>query len=269
MANRTRGGLNEPQPHTYIVQASAITSRETYLYPDGSRENVLRGLYLEVKRGECWGIIGDEPFEVELLMQIIGNVRPYASGRCVLVERGMMRQKRRILPHVFTISGGDTVPGNLNTLEYLMYVTAHFDVPDARRQADILEMLLAAELYHLTLVPMEWTVATGIAVLIVTVMMTLLLIFVLPKFRKMQTLTDNLNRVTMENLTGVRVVRAYNAEEYQNGKFEVANQELTRNQLYTSRGMSPQDGYKTQTLGTLVVGLASMVGVMIVSLFLH
>jgi len=159
MANRTRGGLNEPQPHTYIVQASAITSRETYLYPDGSRENVLRGLYLEVKRGECWGIIGDEPFEVELLMQIIGNVRPYASGRCVLVERGMMRQKRRILPHVFTISGGDTVPGNLNTLEYLMYVTAHFDVPDARRQADILEMLLAAELYHLTLVPMKYLTA--------------------------------------------------------------------------------------------------------------
>ena len=69
-------------------------------------------------------------------------------------------------------------------------------------------------------------------------MMTLLLTFVLPKFRRMQTLTDNLNRVTMENLSGVRVVRAYNAEGYQNGKFEAANEELTQNQLYTSRGMA-------------------------------
>ena len=85
---------------------------------------------------------------------------------------------------------------------------------------------------------LDWTIATGVAVIVVVVMMTLLLIFVLPKFRKMQTLTDNLNRVTMENLSGVRVVRAYNAEEYQNGKFEVANEELTRNQLYTSRGMA-------------------------------
>jgi len=102
---------------------------------------------------------------------------------------------------------------------------------------------------------MEWTVATGIAVLIVTVMMTLLLIFVLPKFRKMQTLTDNLNRVTMENLTGVRVVRAYNAEEYQNGKFEVANQELTRNQLYTSRGMAIMMPMMTAVMSGLTLAI--------------
>jgi len=85
---------------------------------------------------------------------------------------------------------------------------------------------------------MEWTVATGISVAVIMLMMGLLMIFVLPKFRKIQTLTDNLNRVTMENLSGVRVVRAYNAEAYQNEKFEVANEELTRNQLYTSRGMA-------------------------------
>jgi ATP-binding cassette, subfamily B, multidrug efflux pump len=82
----------------------------------------------------------------------------------------------------------------------------------------------------------EWTMATGVAVLVIMIVMILLLILVLPKFKKMQVLTDNLNRVTMENLSGVRVVRAYNAESYQNGKFEGANEELTRNQLYTSRG---------------------------------
>jgi ATP-binding cassette, subfamily B, multidrug efflux pump len=84
----------------------------------------------------------------------------------------------------------------------------------------------------------EWTLATGIAVGIILIVMGTMMILVLPKFKKMQVLTDNLNRVTMENLSGVRVVRAYNTEDYQNGKFEVANEELTQNQLYTSRGMA-------------------------------
>ena len=84
----------------------------------------------------------------------------------------------------------------------------------------------------------EWTLTTGIAVLIMVVMIGSLMIFVVPKFKKMQTLTDNMNRVTRENLTGLRVVRAYNAEDYQEKKFEVANEELTSTQLFTSRAMA-------------------------------
>ncbi|MCL2696013.1 MAG: ABC transporter ATP-binding protein/permease [Clostridiales bacterium] len=84
----------------------------------------------------------------------------------------------------------------------------------------------------------EWSVVTGVAVLIVLLMVTLLMIFVIPKFKKMQTLTDNITRVTRENLTGVRVVRAYNAEAYQEAKFETANTELTGTQLYTNRAMA-------------------------------
>ncbi|MFA7075226.1 MAG: ABC transporter ATP-binding protein [Candidatus Izemoplasmatales bacterium] len=84
----------------------------------------------------------------------------------------------------------------------------------------------------------EWSVVTGIGVLIVLTMVTLLMIFVIPKFKKMQTLTDNITRVTRENLTGLRVVRAYNAEDYQESKFETANEELTHTQLFTNRAMS-------------------------------
>lgn len=153
-----------PQPVTYIVQATDVTSSETYQYPDGSEEAVLRGITFDIKRGECWGIISDEAFELEVLMQIIANVRPYGSGRCSLVERGMMRRKRRILSHVFYISGGDTVPGNLNTLEYLMYVTAHTKIPDRKRQASILETLLASGLYYMTLVPLKFLTAAERAV---------------------------------------------------------------------------------------------------------
>jgi ATP-binding cassette subfamily B protein len=81
----------------------------------------------------------------------------------------------------------------------------------------------------------EWSLATGAAVAILVVMIGIIMIFVIPKFKKMQSLTDNMNRVTRENLTGLRVVRAYNAEDYQEKKFEEANEELTGTQLYTSR----------------------------------
>lgn len=84
----------------------------------------------------------------------------------------------------------------------------------------------------------EWSYATGAAVFVMVVSAALIIVFVMPKFRQMQTLTDNLNKITRENLTGLRVVRAYNAESYQEEKFEKANEELTKTHLYTGRGMA-------------------------------
>ena len=84
----------------------------------------------------------------------------------------------------------------------------------------------------------EWSLVTGAAVLIVLSVVTFLMIFVIPKFKKMQTLTDNITRVTRENLTGLRVIRAYNAEDYQEDKFETANEELTSTQMFTNRAMA-------------------------------
>ena len=84
----------------------------------------------------------------------------------------------------------------------------------------------------------QWTTATGVAVLVLLITITMVLTFVLPKFRKIQTLTDNLNKVTRENLTGLRVVRAYNAEKYQEEKFDTANVELKNNNLFANRFMA-------------------------------
>lgn len=85
---------------------------------------------------------------------------------------------------------------------------------------------------------LEWTLATGAALLVLVLSITCVMIFVMPKFRKMQMLTDNLNNVTRENLVGLRVIRAYNAEDYQEQKFEKVNAELTETHLFTSRGMA-------------------------------
>jgi len=84
----------------------------------------------------------------------------------------------------------------------------------------------------------ELSLVTAGAVVFIAIVLTFLMVFVMPKFKLLQKLVDNINRVTRENLTGLRVVRAFNAEEYQTGKFEDANEELTRTQLFTQRAMS-------------------------------
>lgn len=84
----------------------------------------------------------------------------------------------------------------------------------------------------------EWTVATGIAVVVLMAAICVIMFFVMPKFKAMQRLTDNINLVARENLTGLRVVRAYNAEDYQEAKFTKANKELTDTQLFTNRAMA-------------------------------
>ena len=84
----------------------------------------------------------------------------------------------------------------------------------------------------------EWTFSTGVAVLLVILVLLFCFLFAHPRFKKIQMLTDNINRITRENLTGLRVVRAYNAEEYQKAKFENANDEITRNNMKAHRIMS-------------------------------
>lgn len=83
----------------------------------------------------------------------------------------------------------------------------------------------------------HYSLAIGIAVVVLICVLATIVVVCLPKFKQMQTLTDNINRVTRENLEGVRVVRAYNAEEFESEKFEKANQEQTKTGLFTSRVM--------------------------------
>ena len=84
----------------------------------------------------------------------------------------------------------------------------------------------------------QWTLLTAAAVILLLVVLGLQMVYVLPKFKKVQKLTDNLNRIMRENLTGLRVVRAYNAENYQEGKFTGANDALTNNNLKAGRATS-------------------------------
>ena len=84
----------------------------------------------------------------------------------------------------------------------------------------------------------EWSMLTAGAVIFLLVVIISIMAYAVPKFRRIQGLTDNLNRITSENLSGLRVVRAYNAEDYQNEKFEEANNTLCGTQLKAQLAMA-------------------------------
>ncbi len=84
----------------------------------------------------------------------------------------------------------------------------------------------------------QWTTATGISVVVLLIIVLTVVALATPKFKIMQSLTDDLNRVTRENLTGLAVVRAYNAEHYQEEKFAQANENLTSANMFANRTMA-------------------------------
>ncbi len=84
----------------------------------------------------------------------------------------------------------------------------------------------------------QWSAITGVGVLILMAVIIAIMFVVVPKFKIVQKLTDKLNGVTRENLTGIRVVRAFNAEEYQENKFEKANKDLTNQQMFNQKAFA-------------------------------
>lgn len=102
----------------------------------------------------------------------------------------------------------------------------------------------------------QWTASTGVAVVVLLSFVGVCVAVALPKFKKLQNLTDNLNRVTRENLTGLNVVRAYNAEGYQQKKFNDANDELTKTQLFANR-----------TMGTMMPGIQMVMNGLMLAIY--
>lgn len=101
----------------------------------------------------------------------------------------------------------------------------------------------------------EWTLATVITVAVIAVMVVVLVVLCFPKFREIQKLTDRLNNVTRENISGVRVVRAFNAEAYQENKFEDVNNKVVKNHLFTARTMGLMMPVMTLCMSGLTLAL--------------
>lgn len=101
----------------------------------------------------------------------------------------------------------------------------------------------------------EWSLLTGGVIAFVCVLLVFIMLYAVPRMKKMQALTDNLNRITRENLTGLQVVRAYNAEKYQEGKFAKANEEMTRNSQQANIAMSVMNPGMNLAMNGLTLGI--------------
>lgn len=148
--------MHKPTESLQSILLEHVCSME-YYQTDGIIEpiQVLKDINLEVKQGEIYGIIGASAFELRLLLEIIANARPYQDGRCVLLQRGMMRQKRVILPHLYYIGSTNMLFDNMTTLEYLMFITAKQKGDVVERQQAILQNLLDHDMGFISLSPIH------------------------------------------------------------------------------------------------------------------
>ena len=101
----------------------------------------------------------------------------------------------------------------------------------------------------------SWSLATGIAVILLLILIISIMVIVFPRFKIVQKLTDNLNRIMRENLTGIRVVRAFNAEEFQQKRFEEANELLKNTQLFNQKVFGLLSPFMSLIMSTLSLSI--------------
>lgn len=115
----------------------------------------------------------------------------------------------------------------------------------------------------------KWTVATLIGVAIIVTTVCILVFLCMPRFKKIQKLTDDINNVTRENITGVRVVRAFNAEKYEEEKFEKVNKNITDNHLFTAKVMGIMSPIMTLVMNGLNLAIYFIGAILINNIVLN
>lgn len=101
----------------------------------------------------------------------------------------------------------------------------------------------------------EWSILTGVCVVILLLTVSIILIIVLPRFETVQKLIDRINGVTRENLTGIRVIRAFNAEKFQTDRFNSVNEELTNQQMFNQKTFATMMPVMNLVMHSLTLGI--------------
>lgn len=150
-AGKQRRSFEPTGQEKTAVLMDGVSSMELFAQPDGRYLKVLYDLSLNIPVGVCHGITGEGAFELQLVSEIIGNVKPHEKGQCSLLEIGMMRQKRRILPHVYYVNDQRVLFDHMHVLGYLMFASEHMEGKPDKKQRDWLRLLLRTGLYPFTL----------------------------------------------------------------------------------------------------------------------
>lgn len=118
---------------------------------DKSNKQVLENINYTVNTGELWSIFGSSVFEIKLLLEIMANAKAYEKGRLLISGFDITRKKRTILPYVFYIGSTNMAFGNMNVLEYLMFITNNRRKSAINRQEYFLSYLIDAGLGYICL----------------------------------------------------------------------------------------------------------------------
>lgn len=186
------------EPVENMVRMEHIASQEYAVAGDNEPVRVLRDVSLLIRKGESWGISGLQAYEIRLLLEIMANIKPYDSGRCVLVERGMMRHKRIILRHIFYIGNSDMLYDNMNVLEFLMFAAARYGVVPVLLQDQLLETLVELGLGKIALTPIQYLSGEEkavVALLTAAYSDCLILVFNLPEYDWPPELAESLAKI--------------------------------------------------------------------------
>jgi ABC-2 type transport system ATP-binding protein len=163
LKNRNKPSLKNVET---VLLMEQLSSKEHYFIIGQEPKRVFSNINLQVRRGESWGICGKSFFEIKLLLEIIANIKSYYDGKCVLVERGMPRNKRIILDHVFYAGNMTMVYNNMNVLEFLMFATAKKKIKLIHRQEKLFEFLIDIGLGYISLTPIKMLTKEEKAVII-------------------------------------------------------------------------------------------------------
>lgn len=123
---------------------------------DGVFSPILKDVTFDVKKGEICGIIGENVLETKLIVEIVANLRKYYGGRVVLVERGMIQDKRYILPQLFFFNDNSMLFENMTVLEYVAFTQNLKTKEYAKMQKELLDELCAVGMDYISLTPINY-----------------------------------------------------------------------------------------------------------------
>lgn len=196
-------------------------------------QQVLKNINFTAAPGEVWSIFGDSVFEIKLLLEIMSNAKAYERGKLLIGGMDTTRKKRTILPYVFYIGSTNMAFGNMNTLEYLMYITKQFNRNVISRQEYILDYLLEAELGYICLTPISFLTPQEKSIIILIAAIfndSMLIIMNLPRLQYNQKQISSINKLA-SNLKYLGKTLIFNTECY-----ELA-QSISTNICYINKGI--------------------------------
>ncbi len=197
--NMSNAGQTSKKSIVDIVHMERLTSEEYIFRDDQKPVRILEDVSLHIKRGEVWSISGLTSPEIRLLLEIMANIRPYHSGRCILAERGMMRHKRIILKHVFYIGDTEMLYENMTVLEYLIFAAHYRKSSELLLQDELLEFIIAAGLGRISLTPIKLLTAEEKAVVTLIAAVyseSLLIVFNFPELAFDDALSGAIRRIS-------------------------------------------------------------------------